>query len=147
MNRSVVIDAPTGGAADGRWASIARAYEAANQPRARPVGIASRTDQSGRGRAQHHAGQDQPRTGEDADGFERNRCEFAMALWSEGLFRHFDNRRQVGAYAGFAPTPWQSGMTDREQGIAKSGNPRLRTTMIQLAWLWLRHQPDSLLSH
>ena len=37
-------------------------------------------------------------------------------------------------------------MTDREQGIAKSGNSRLRTTMIQLAWLWLRHQPDSLLS-
>ena len=34
-----------------------------------------------------------------------------------------------------------------QQGIAKSGNPRLRTTMIQLAWLWLRHQPDSLLSH
>src|SRR5215472_4349152 len=80
-------------------------------------------------------------------GFKGIGAEFAMALWSEGLFRHFDNRRQVGAYAGFAPTPWQSGMTDREQGIAKSGNPRLRTTMIQLAWLWLRHQPDSLLSH
>jgi len=77
-------------------------------------------------------------------GFKGIGAEFAMALWSEGLFRHFDNRRQVGAYAGFAPTPWQSGMTDREQGIAKSGNPRLRTTMIQLAWLWLRHQPDSL---
>jgi transposase len=80
-------------------------------------------------------------------GFKGIGAEFAMTLWSEGLFRHFDNRRQVGAYAGFAPTPWQSGMTDREQGIAKSGNPRLRTTMIQLAWLWLRHQPDSLLSH
>jgi transposase len=80
-------------------------------------------------------------------GFKGIGAEFAMALWSEGLFRHFDNRRQVGAYAGFAPTPWQSGMTDREQGIAKSGNPRLRTTMIQLAWLWLRHQPDSLLTH
>ena len=76
-------------------------------------------------------------------GFKGIGAEFAMALWSEGLFRHFDNRRQVGAYAGFAPTPWQRGMTDREQGIAKSGNPRLRTTMIQLAWLWLRHQPDS----
>jgi transposase len=73
-------------------------------------------------------------------------AEFAMVLWSEGLFRHFDNRRQVAAYAGLAPTPWQSGTIDREQGIAKSGNPRLRTTMIQLAWLWLRHQPDSALS-
>src|SRR5215510_13049662 len=79
-------------------------------------------------------------------GFTGIGAEFTMALWSEGLFRHFDNRRQVAAYAGFAPTPWQSGTLDREQGIAKSGNPRLRTSMIQLAWLWLRHQPDSLLS-
>jgi transposase len=62
--------------------------------------------------------------------------EFASVLWSEGLSRHFDNRRQVAAYAGLAPTPWQSGSVDREQGISQSGNPRLRTTMIQLAWLW-----------
>jgi transposase len=73
-------------------------------------------------------------------------AEFAMVLWSEGLFRHFDNRRQVAAYAGLAPTPWQSGTVDREQGVGKSGNPRLRTTMLQLAWLWLRHQPNSALS-
>jgi transposase len=73
-------------------------------------------------------------------------AEFAMVLWTEGLFRQFDNRRQVAAYAGLAPTPWQSGTIDREQGVGKSGNPRLRTTMLQLAWLWLRHQPDSALS-
>jgi len=72
--------------------------------------------------------------------------EFAAILWLEGLFRHFDNRRQVAAYAGLAPTPWQSGSIDREQGVSKAGNPRLRTTLIQLAWLWLRHQPDSALS-
>jgi transposase len=72
--------------------------------------------------------------------------DFASVLWQEGLFRHFDNRRQVAAYAGLAPTPWQSGSVDREQGVSKSGNPRLRTTMLQLAWLWLRHQPDSALS-
>ena len=72
--------------------------------------------------------------------------EFAAILWSEGLFRHFDNRRQVAAYAGLAPTPWQSGAVDREQGVSKSGNPRLRTTLIQLAWLWLRHQPKSALT-
>jgi len=72
--------------------------------------------------------------------------ESAMVLWSEGLFRHFDNRRQVAAYAGLAPTPWRSGTLDCEQGIAKSGNARLRTTMIQLSWLWLRNQPDSQLS-
>ena len=65
---------------------------------------------------------------------------------SELLSRHFDNRRQVAAYAGLAPTPWQSGSVNREQGISQSGNPRLRTTMIQLAWLWLRHQPRSALT-
>jgi len=69
--------------------------------------------------------------------------EFAAVLWSEGLLRHFDNRRQVAAYAGLAPTPWQSGAVDREQGVSKAGNPRLRTTLIQLAWLWLRNQPQS----
>jgi transposase len=72
--------------------------------------------------------------------------EFAAVLWSEGLFRHFDNRRQVAAYAGLAPTPWQSGAVDREQGVSKAGNPRLRTTLIQLAWLWLRNQPHSALT-
>ncbi|MBB4189310.1 transposase [Sinorhizobium terangae] len=72
--------------------------------------------------------------------------EFATILYSEGLFRHFDNRRQVAAYAGLAPSPWQSGNVNREQGVSKAGNPRLRATMIELAWLWLRHQPNSALT-
>ena len=72
--------------------------------------------------------------------------EIAAVLWSEGLFRHFDNRRQLAAYAGLAPTPWKSGSIDHEQGVSKAGNPRLRTTMVELAWLWLRHQPASALS-
>lgn len=72
--------------------------------------------------------------------------EFAAVLWSECLSRHFDNRRQVAAYAGLAPTPWQSGSVDHDQGVSKSGNPRLRTTLIQLAWLWRRHQPRSALA-
>ena len=72
--------------------------------------------------------------------------ETAARLWVEALYRSFANRRQVAAYAGLTPTPWQSGDSDREQGIGKSGNPRLRTTMIELAWLWLRHQPGSALS-
>ena len=72
--------------------------------------------------------------------------ETAAVLWSEGLFRRFDNRRQVAAYAGLAPTPWQSGSIDHEQGVSKAGNPRLRTTMVELAWLWLRNQPTSALS-
>lgn len=70
-------------------------------------------------------------------------AEFAAVLWAEGLFRHFDNRRQVAAYAGLAPTPWQSGSVSREQGVGKSGNGRLRSTLVQLAWLWIRHQPGS----
>ncbi len=72
--------------------------------------------------------------------------EFATVLWTEGLFRHFDNRRQVASYAGLAPTPWQSGSVSHEQGVSKAGNPRLRTTLIELAWLWLRNQPTSALS-
>jgi transposase len=57
----------------------------------------------------------------------------AAIFWSEGLFRQFDNRRQVAAYAGLAPTPWQSGTIDHEQGVSKAGNPRLRTTMVEPA--------------
>jgi transposase len=73
-------------------------------------------------------------------------AESANILASEGLFRQFDNRRQVAAYAGLAHSPWQSGSIDREQGVSKAGNPRLRTTMIQLAWLWLRYQSDAALT-
>jgi transposase len=72
--------------------------------------------------------------------------EFAGVLWSEGLFRSFANRKQVAAYAGLAPTPWRSGSIAREQGVSKAGNPRLRATMIELAWLWVRHQPDTALT-
>ena len=72
--------------------------------------------------------------------------ELAHLLWTECLYREFDNRRQVSAYAGLAPTPWQSGQIDREQGVSKAGNPRLRTAMIQLAWLWVRNQPNSALT-
>jgi transposase len=69
--------------------------------------------------------------------------EFAGVLHAEAFFRSFSNRRQVACYAGLAPSPWQSGNMDRERGVSKAGNKRLRTTMIQVAWLWLRHQPES----
>ncbi len=72
--------------------------------------------------------------------------EFANVLANEGLFRDFNNRRQVAAYAGLAASPWKSGSIDHEQGVSKSGNPRLRKTMVQLSWLWLRYQPDSQLA-
>ncbi len=71
---------------------------------------------------------------------------FAGALWSEGLFRQFANRRQVAAYAGLAPTPWNSGTINHEQGVSKAGNPRLRAIAVEMAWLWLRHQPDTALA-
>ena len=72
--------------------------------------------------------------------------ELGALIWLEALFRRFANRRQLAAYAGLAPSPWQSGGTDREQGISKAGNRRLRHAMVELAWFWLRHQPDSTLS-
>src|SRR5207245_5893252 len=77
---------------------------------------------------------------------EGHRPQTATVLWSEGLFRPFDNRRQVAAYAGLAPTPWKSGSINHEQGVSKAGNPRLRTTMVELARLWLQNQPTSALS-
>jgi transposase len=72
--------------------------------------------------------------------------QLGFGLWSEGLYRHYDNRRQIASYSGLAPTPWQSGSVSREQGISKAGNPRLRAMLIELAWLWLKHQPSSALS-
>jgi transposase len=72
--------------------------------------------------------------------------ETASVLANEAFFRDFRNRREVASYAGLAPSPWQSGGVDHEQGISKAGNARVRKTMGQLAWLWLRNQPDSALS-
>ncbi len=73
-------------------------------------------------------------------------ANFAAVLWSEAFYRQFANRRQVAAYAGLAATPWQSGGIRHEQGVSKAGYPRLRTTMIQVAWLWIGHQPNSALT-
>lgn len=55
-------------------------------------------------------------------------------------------RKQLGSLAGLTPTPYDSGTMRREQGISKAGNRRLRQTLVELAWLWVRHQPDSALS-
>jgi transposase len=72
---------------------------------------------------------------------------FSGTLGNEVFYKDFDNRRQVGAYVGLAPSPWQSGGTDREQGISKAGNPRARKAAVELGWLWIRHQPNSALTH
>jgi transposase len=72
---------------------------------------------------------------------------FATVLTREVFYRSFDNRRQLGSYIGLAPTPFNSGSMRRDQGISRAGNARARSTAVELAWLWLRHQPGSSLSH
>jgi len=71
---------------------------------------------------------------------------FTSSLTGEVFYKDFTNGRQVGSYFGLAPSPWKSGGIDREQGISKAGNPRARQKAIELAWLWVRHQPDSALT-
>lgn len=70
----------------------------------------------------------------------------AQVLVNEVLYRRFANRRQVGACVGLTGTPYSSGADQREQGISKAGNPRARTTMVELAWRWVYWQPDSALT-
>ena len=62
-------------------------------------------------------------------------------------WRTFANRKHLGSFAGLTGTPYDSGQTLREQGISKAGSGRVRTTMIELAWGWVRWQPGSALTH
>jgi transposase len=68
---------------------------------------------------------------------------YAMEFYS---WRKFKNRRQIGGLSGLTGTPYQSGADRREQGICKAGNRWMRSIAIELAWGWLRYQPDSDLS-
>jgi transposase len=61
-------------------------------------------------------------------------------------WRDFHNRWEVGSLAGLTPTPYQSGESNREQGISKAGNRRIRTMAVEIAWVWLKYQPESQLS-
>jgi len=71
----------------------------------------------------------------------------ASVLVDEGLvWRAFRNRREIGGFLGFAPTPYNSGESEREQGISRAGNKRLQSISIQLAWNWVRWQPLSALT-
>ena len=72
--------------------------------------------------------------------------EFATTLVGEVFYRSFDNRKQLASYVGLTPAHFQSGAMSRDQGISKAGNAKARTVMVELAWLWLRHQPESPLS-
>ncbi len=68
-----------------------------------------------------------------------------LPAW-EAFVRPFRDRRALAAYAGLTGTPFDSGDRRREQGIGKAGNRRLRAALVELAWLWLRYQPDSALA-
>jgi transposase len=70
----------------------------------------------------------------------------APILAREVYYRQFANRRQVASYLGLAPSAYDSGESRRSQGISKAGNSLVRVVMIQTAWLWLKHQPQSALS-
>jgi transposase len=65
---------------------------------------------------------------------------FVMELFA---WRQLKTRREVAAITGLAPTPYRSGTLDREQGISKAGNAAVRAIAIQIAWMWLLHQPQS----
>ena len=97
-------------------------------------------------RASAHADAPQDEAGRKIAALSRVRGvgdNFAAVLTREVFYRRFDNRRQLASYVGIAPMPHQSGAMDRDRRIGRAGNPRARTSLIQLAWLWLRYQPRS----
>jgi transposase len=71
----------------------------------------------------------------------------ALSLAGEVYWRDFENRRQVGGYLGLGGTEHSSGAQRRELGISKAGNRRARFVLVEAAWLWVEHQPDSALTH
>jgi transposase len=68
---------------------------------------------------------------------------FATELFG---WRTFANRRELAGAVGLTGTPWRTGNTVRDQGVSKAGNRRMRTTLVEIAWCWLRYQPMSALS-
>ncbi|CAG9186286.1 IS110 family transposase ISMno20 [Cupriavidus pinatubonensis] len=65
----------------------------------------------------------------------------------ELFWREFSDRRQVGACVGLVPQPYDSGESQVDQGISKQGNRRVRALLIEMAWSWIRYQPESALTH
>ena len=70
----------------------------------------------------------------------------ATLLTHEVFYRGFRNRRELASWVGITPTPWASGDTQRDQGVGRDGPAWIRANLVQMAWRWLRHQPDSMLS-
>ena len=70
----------------------------------------------------------------------------ATVLVAEVYHRTFETRRHVASFVGLAPSPYASGETSRDRGISKAGTKLARQTFVELAWFWLRYQPNSKLS-
>ncbi|TAK83253.1 MAG: IS110 family transposase [Aquabacterium sp.] len=70
----------------------------------------------------------------------------AIRITTELFWRRFDNQKQVGSCVGLVPQPYDSGDTRIDQGISKQGNRRVRSLLIEMAWMWLRYQPESKIS-
>lgn len=100
----------------------------------------------------------QQRLGAKEDDVALGQVKQLLGLWAVGInsawvlvmeffaWRGFRNRRELGALSGLVPTPYSSGSMQREQGISKAGNRRVRALLIELAWQWLRYQPQSALA-
>ena len=69
----------------------------------------------------------------------------ATLLTHEVFYRGFRNRRELASWVGMTPTPWASGAMERDQGIGRDGPAWIRAQLIQMAWCWLRYQPESAL--
>jgi transposase len=69
--------------------------------------------------------------------------KFVMEFFA---WRDFKNGKEIGALSGLTPTPYDSGASQHEQGTSKAGNERFRTMAVEMAWVWLRFQPQSKLS-
>jgi transposase len=70
----------------------------------------------------------------------------AMMLATEVFARDLTNRRQVGALSGLVAVPYQSGEAARDQGISRAGLRQVRRVIVELAWMWVKWQPDSALT-
>lgn len=67
----------------------------------------------------------------------------ATQLVAEVYHRTFKNRKHLASYLGLSPSPYSSGEVHRDQGISKAGNKQARVMLVELAWCWLKYQPQS----
>ena len=128
-----------------RWASIAATACPRDHSRDREAGAHTGADCNARTRARPSADALQGHREEESsvDEFDRDRTGHCRRHDTRGLLRQFDSRRQVAGFLGLATSPHDSGDVERSQGISRAGRGQVRGTIIQAAWLWLKHQPKS----